>query len=97
MLRGGSHVVEVQRTRTGNKGGVKTRPYRFGEFDLLAVCMQASTGDWHSFMYIAANKLTADPRDKTIIKTFQVIPDFENGDHGIWTKDLTTALDRVGS
>jgi hypothetical protein len=59
--------------------------------------MQASTGDWHSFMYVAANKLTPDHRDKTIIKTFQVIPDFENGDHGVWTKDLTTALERVAS
>lgn len=95
MLRGGSHIVEVQRTRTGNKAGVTTRPYRFGEFDLLAVCMQASTGDWHSFMYVPANNLTPDHRDAKIIKTFQAIPSFDNGDHGVWTKDLSTALERV--
>ena len=46
MRQRGSYVVEVQRTRTGQKDGVSARPYRFGEFDLLAVCMwlQPETG-----------------------------------------------------
>jgi hypothetical protein len=93
-LRKGSHVVEVQRTRTGKgKDGTATRPYRFGEFDLLAVCMQASTGDWHSFMYVPSSALTAKSSSKDEIETFQTIPAF--GDNGIWTSDPVTALDRV--
>jgi hypothetical protein len=93
-LRNGAHVVEVQRTRTGTgKDGAATRPYRFGEFDLLAVCMQASTGDWHSFMYVPSSALTAKPSSKDEIETFQKIPEF--GDNGIWTNELTVALDRV--
>jgi hypothetical protein len=92
---GGSYIVEVQRTRTGQKAGVSTRPYRFGEFDLLAVCMWASTGDSHSFLYAPAARLVADARDKNIIRTFQPVPHYENGDGDIWTKNLTTALERV--
>lgn len=34
-------VVETQRTRSGiNASGESTRPYRFGDFDILAVSMQ---------------------------------------------------------
>lgn len=95
MVQGGSYIVEVQRTRTGQKDGVSTRPYRFGEFDLLAVCMWASTGDWHSFLYIPATRLVPDVRDKNIIKTFQPVPRYEQGDGDVWTKNLTTALERV--
>jgi len=68
---------------------------RFGEFDLLAVCMWASTGNWHSFLYAPAARLVADMRDKNVIKTFQLVPNYENADSNIWTKDLTTALERV--
>lgn len=57
--------------------------------------MQASTGDWHSFMYVPASKLIPDHRDKKIIKTFQPIPDFENGNHGVWTNNLPIALERA--
>jgi hypothetical protein len=95
MRQRGSYVVEVQRTRTGQKDGVSTRPYRFGEFDLLAVCMWASTGDWHSFLYIPAARLIPSAHDKNIIKTFQPVPDYEHVDGDDWTKNLTTALDRV--
>jgi hypothetical protein len=95
MVQGGSYIVEVQRTRTGARNGVSTRPYRFGEFDLLAVCMWASTGDWHSFLYVPAARLVADNRDKNIIRTFQPVPKYENGESEGWTKDLSTALERV--
>ena len=33
--------------------GLATRPYRFGEFDILAVSMHPSTNDWNRFMYWA--------------------------------------------
>lgn len=96
MRQRGSYVVEVQRTRTGQKDGVSTRPYRFGEFDLLAVCMWASTGDWHSFLYVPAARLIPDTRDKNIIKTFQPVPEHTSADGDDWTKDLKVALERVG-
>lgn len=45
-------MTETQKTRTGTDGqDNKTRPYRFGEFDILAVSMQPSTGKWDRFMY----------------------------------------------
>lgn len=45
-------ITETQKTRTGNDGdGEKTRPYRYGEFDVLAVSMQPSTGKWDRYMY----------------------------------------------
>jgi hypothetical protein len=69
--------------------------YRFGDFDLLAVCMWASTGDWHSFLYVPPARLVADKRDKNIIRTMQPVPNYENGDNGTWTTNLTTALERV--
>ena len=31
------HVVEVQKTRSGQEKDLKTRPYRYGDFDILAV------------------------------------------------------------
>ena len=94
MLRKGLHVVEVQRTRTGKtKDGNDTRPYRFGEFDLLAVCMQASTGSWQSFMYVPAKFLTAKPEAPNEIETLQSIPAF--GDNGVWSSDLATAMSRI--
>jgi hypothetical protein len=46
------HIVETQKTRTGTDGEDKqTRPYRYGEFDILAVSMQPSTGKWDRYMY----------------------------------------------
>jgi hypothetical protein len=95
MIRGGSYVVEVQRTRGGVRAGVSTRPYRFGEFDLLAVCMWASTGDWHSFLYAPAARLVADPTDKAIIKKYQAVPNYTEGNGELWAKSLPIVLDRM--
>lgn len=45
-------ITETQKTRTGNDGeGERTRPYRYGEFDVLAVSMQPSSGRWDRYMY----------------------------------------------
>jgi len=45
ILPVGSYVVETQRTRGGKdlRTGENTRPYRFGEFDIIAVSMHPST------------------------------------------------------
>lgn len=46
------YIVETQKTRTGTDGEDKqTRPYRYGEFDILAVSMQPSTMKWDRYMY----------------------------------------------
>jgi hypothetical protein len=68
------YVVETQRTRGGtDKAGKKTRPYRFGEFDILAVSMHPSTHEWDRFMYTVANWLLPDPHDADSILKFQPI------------------------
>jgi hypothetical protein len=49
---GGVYFVETQKTRGGTDGADnKTRPYRYGEFDVLAVSMQPSGRGWGSYMY----------------------------------------------
>lgn len=53
-------MTETQKTRTGTDGDEKkTRPYRFGEFDVLAVSMQPSLGKWDSYMYTLGRWLLA--------------------------------------
>src|SRR5438132_347296 len=51
------YVVETQKTRAGThrKTGASTRPYRFGEFDILAVAMYPSTYRWDTFLYTVAD------------------------------------------
>lgn len=45
-------MTETQKTRTGTDGAAnQTRPYRYGEFDVLAVSMQPSTSRWDSYMF----------------------------------------------
>jgi hypothetical protein len=45
------YAVEVQRTRSGERAGQATRPYRFGDFDILAVSLHPATGDWRRFIF----------------------------------------------
>lgn len=88
-------VTETQKTR-GGKGtdDSDTRPYRFGEFDILAVAMQPSTGDWSTFMYCVSAWLRPDPADKTRINKFQPVA-MRPGD--IWTDDLEECVRRLRS
>lgn len=45
-------MTETQKSRTGtNRDDKQTRPYRYGEFDVLAVSMQPSSGKWDLYMY----------------------------------------------
>lgn len=84
------YVVEVQRTRGGEAGeGVATRPYRFGEFDLLAVSLGAAKGRWRDFIYTVANWLLPDPADKTQILKYQPVSPVTNED---WTTDFNEAV-----
>ena len=83
-------VVETQRTRGGQDSeGKKTRPYRFGEFDILAVCLHPATGNWSNFVYTISNWLLPSRHDASWIDTLQPVSPTENSD---WTPDFLTAV-----
>lgn len=78
-------MTETQKTRTGNDGdGEKTRPYRYGEFDVLAVSMQPSTGQWERFMYTLGRWLLPG-RGENEIATLQPVARTPNE---FWTNDF---------
>lgn len=86
FLPAGMFVTETQRTRGGlDVKGEKTRPYRFGEFDILGVCLHPSTGKWTDFVYTVANWLIPDPQAPTCMLKFQPVSVREDLD---WTKDF---------
>lgn len=88
-LSADKYVVETQKTRGGKKGEENTRPYRFGEFDILAVSMQPSTNDWSQFRYTVASWLLPDPKDPLCIRKFQPVPHFDNDE---WTSSLEECI-----
>lgn len=89
------YIVEVQRTRTGERKGEKTRPYRFGQFDLLAVCMQPSTTDWRKFLYIPMSCLLPKKGLPDEVATYQFVPPYPAAGDPEWTNDIEEALTRV--
>ena len=96
LVRRGKFVVEVQRTRTGvdSVTGQPTRPYSFGQFDILAVSMQPSTNEWDNFMYTVGTWLRPRTNTPELIEVMQPIPLEANED---WTDDLGTAIEWVRS
>lgn len=94
LIKHGSAIVEVQRTRNGNKDGKATRPYRFGEFDILAVCMEPSHQRWDSFLYAPERWLYSRPEDPSLIKILQPVPLTPND---IFTDDFVEAVKRLRS
>lgn len=84
-------VVETQKTRSGkNKKGGSTRPYQFGEFDVIAVSLHPSGGDWTKFRYTVANWLLPRPgRKKNLIQVLQPVPVVPNAD---WFDDFESAV-----
>jgi hypothetical protein len=85
------HVVETQKTGAGTdrKTGSSTRPYHFGEFDILAVAMHPSTNRWDSFLYTVADWLLAKPTEPLEMLKFQPVAAAPNED---WTDDFQTAV-----
>lgn len=84
------HVVEVQKTRGGEIDGKKTRPYRFGDFDILAVNLHPSTGHWERFAFTVGSWLLPRKGDATLIEIMQpvaVTPD------EYWTDDLGRCIE----
>jgi hypothetical protein len=104
---GSLFVVEVQKTRTGEKTAkktlpgtestitttesitVSTRPYSFGEFDILAVNMHPSSGSWKSFRYTVASWLLPRPANTGLIEIFQPVAAVPND---VWTDNLVVCL-----
>jgi hypothetical protein len=78
-------VVEVQKTRTGKKAGQATRPYRFGDFDILAVNLHSSTGDWKRFLYTVGTWLIPRSSDSALIEVMQPVPSKRDE---YWTDDV---------
>jgi hypothetical protein len=88
---GAMHVVEVQKTRTGKRRGHETRPYRFTDFDILAVNLHPSTGDWKRFLYTVGAWLLPRQQDPALIKIFQPVPICADD---FWTDNLEQCIER---
>jgi len=86
------HVVEVQKTRGGfdPQTNEDTRPYRFGEFDVLAVNLHPSTRNWNCFLYTLSAWLLPRYPDTNLIEIFQPVP---SGPNDVWTDDLPKCLE----
>lgn len=92
FLPANMYVVETQRTRGGTdlRTGENTRPYRFDEFDILAVSLHPSTNDWGRFLYTVSSWLLPRREDKNLLLKFQPVPSQRNED---WTDDFLTCVD----
>ena len=83
-------VVETQRTRNGKRSdGEDSRPYRFGEFDVLAVCLQPSSGNWTDFIFCAQRRLLSRPKNRSLLAVKQ--PVYIGGENG-WTWSFEQAV-----
>jgi len=81
-------TTETQKTRTGSDGDQKTRPYRYGEFDVLAVSMQPSTLEWNRYMYTLGRWLLPGKRPGEIA-TIQPVAQQPND---FWTDQFIQAV-----
>lgn len=82
------YIVETQKTRTGTTGDNKTRPYRYGEFDVLAVSMQPSTKRWDRFKFTLGRWLIPKNGSTTEIGTLQPVAIDDDPDE-FWTEDFS--------
>ncbi len=80
-------MTETQKTRTGTDGDEKTRPYRYGGFDVLAVSMQPSTEKWDSYMYSLGRWLLPGKKSGEMA-TMQPVTKKPSA---FWTDDFATA------
>jgi len=85
------YVVETQKTRGGSHPttGEATRPYKFDEFDILAVALHPSTGDWSRFLYTVNSWLLSRSDDTNLMLKFQPVPKQANEN---WTDSFLTCV-----
>lgn len=86
----GRPMVETQKTRMRGRGRAKTRLYNYGDFDILAVCLWPSTGNWEDFIYASSAHLTPAKRKPGSMAAWQTITA-----ETTWLKDLPKMLDRI--
>jgi hypothetical protein len=91
ILSPDKYVVETQKTRGGTdkQTNSDTRPYRFGEFDILAVSMHPSCGNWNCFLYTVAAWLLPREENSSLILKFQPVAMQVDVD---WTDDLLQCI-----
>lgn len=103
LLPKDSFIVEVQKTRSGVKQAkstpdsgtiiqeveIQTRPYSFGDFDILAVNMHPSTQDWSRFMYTVGTWLIPRASDEKLIDIMQPVSETRNQ---FWTDNLQECI-----
>jgi len=86
----GMFVVETDKSRKGaDSSGQSTRGYRFGSFDILAVSLFPSEGDWSRFVYTVERWLWPRPLDPKWIYKYQPLADTPNED---WTDNFDSAV-----
>lgn len=85
-------TVETQKSRTGTDAeDKKTRPYRYGEFDVLAVSTQPSSGKWDRFLYTVGSWLIQG-KGPNEIATMQPVAITTNE---FWTDDFNVVVRRL--
>jgi hypothetical protein len=84
------YAVEVQKTRSGERDGEKTRPYRFGDFDILAVNLHPATGRWERFSFTVGSWLLPRAKAPNLIEIFQPVPITPDE---YWTDDLSRCIE----
>jgi len=90
LVRSNKYVVETQKTRGGkDAAGEDTRPYRFGEFDILAVSLHPATNDWRAFAYTVGTWLRPRPAAQHLLAVLQPIARTPNDD---WTDNFETCI-----
>jgi hypothetical protein len=85
-------AVQTQRTRGGkdHRTGEDTRPYCFGEFDILAVATEPSTQRWDTFLFTVSRWLIPRPTNSQLLLKFQPVPVSPNDD---WTDSFEVCVD----
>jgi hypothetical protein len=68
--------VELQKTRAA-KGDPSSRYYERNHFDVVAVCIGRSTGDWSQFRYALVSQLPSHRGYQNKLQVMHPIPDGE--------------------
>jgi hypothetical protein len=83
-----------EKMKTFKQVKIDTRPYRFNDFDILAVNMHPSCKDWKRFRYTLTRWLLPREKDATLISIMQPVAKNENA---AWTDDLCECLSWLAS
>ncbi len=85
VSNGGREVL----VETSEPANVETRPYSFRDFDILAVSMHPSSGNWNDFRYTVTSWLLPRVQNENLIEIMQPVAATPND---VWTSDLMECL-----